>query len=155
MKEKIKSEDIKYVKRSNRIYYTLLLSTILSTLLVAIYILWMVEFATITVSTLTFVVITSTVSGIMVLLAVLTLFFYYRVAKLRKKFDIMSYKEIVAFYEGKTLNEIDKQHAREEPHPYKKRLYAIYFLTVLLVVFMLSTVALFIFRVFSYNYMGK
>jgi len=150
MKEEIKSEDIKYVKRSNRIYYTLLLSTILSTLLVAIYILWMVEFATITVSTFTFVVITSTVSGIMVLLAALTVFFYYRVTKLRKKFDIMSYKEIVAFYEGKTLNEIDKQRAREESHPYKKRLYATYFLTALLTVFMLSTVVLFIFRVFSY-----
>jgi transcriptional regulator with XRE-family HTH domain len=150
MKEEIKTEDIKYVKRSNRIYYTLLLSTLLSTLPVAIYTLWIVEFATITVSTRTFVIITSTVYGIMLLLAVATTIFYYRVSKLRKKYDIKSYKEIVAFYESKTLSEIDKQRAREEPHPYKKRLYAVYFLTALLLVFMLSAVGYFLFRAISY-----
>ncbi len=47
----------------------------------------------------------------------------FRVEKWKKKFDIQTYKEIVAFTEGKTLSEIEK--AREEgKRPYQKALLA-------------------------------
>ncbi len=49
------------------------------------------------------------------------LYYSYRVEKLQKKFDIQTYREIVAFTEGKTLNEIEK--AKEVgKRPYQKGL---------------------------------
>ncbi len=56
-------------------------------------------------------------------LAVVALAWSFRVEKWKKKFDIQTYKEIVAFTEGKTLTEIEK--AREEgKRPYQKALLA-------------------------------
>ncbi len=52
------------------------------------------------------------------------LFFAVRVEKHKKKFDIQTYKEITAFMEGKSLNEIEK--ARESG----KRIYQKIFLAV-------------------------
>lgn len=47
----------------------------------------------------------------------------FRVERWKKKFDIQTYKEIVAFTEGRTLTEIEK--AREEgKRPYQKALLA-------------------------------
>ena len=47
----------------------------------------------------------------------------FRVERWKKKFDIQTYREIVAFTEGKTLSEIEK--AREEgKRPYQKALLA-------------------------------
>lgn len=52
------------------------------------------------------------------------LYFAFRVEKHKKKFDIQTYKEISAFMEGKSLDEIEK--ARESgKRPYQKALLAI------------------------------
>lgn len=54
----------------------------------------------------------------------LTFFFAGKVERKKKAFDIQSYKEIVAFTEGKSLDEIEK--AREEgKRPYQKILLAV------------------------------
>ncbi len=56
-------------------------------------------------------------------LAAVTFVWSLRVEKWKKKFDIQTYKEIVAFTEGRTLSEIEK--AREEgKRPYQKALLA-------------------------------
>lgn len=52
------------------------------------------------------------------------MYFALRVEKYKKKYDIQTYKEITAFIEGKSLDEIEK--AREEgKRPYQKVLLAI------------------------------
>ena len=57
------------------------------------------------------------------ILAVVAFAWSLRVEKWKKKFDIQTYKEIVAFTEGRTLTEIEK--AREEgKRPYQKVLLA-------------------------------
>ena len=56
-------------------------------------------------------------------LAVVVFAWSFRVENWKKKFDIQTYKEIVAFTEGRTLTEIEK--AREEgKRPYQKALLA-------------------------------
>lgn len=56
-------------------------------------------------------------------LAAAALAWSFRVEKWKKKFDIQTYKEIVAFSEGRPLSEIEK--AREEgKRPYQKALLA-------------------------------
>ncbi len=56
-------------------------------------------------------------------LAVAAFAWSFRVERWKKKFDIQTYKEIVAFTEGKTLTEIEK--AREAgKRPYQKALLA-------------------------------
>ena len=53
----------------------------------------------------------------------ITMYFAVRIEKYKKKYDIQTYKEIVAFTEGKSLDEIEK--AREEgKRPYQKVLLA-------------------------------
>lgn len=53
------------------------------------------------------------------LLFFVTMYFAIRVEKHKKKYDIQTYKEIVAFSEGKSLDEIEK--ARESgKRPYQK-----------------------------------
>ena len=52
------------------------------------------------------------------------MYFALRVEKYKRKYDIQTYKEIVAFTDGKSLNEIEK--AREEgKRPYQKALLAV------------------------------
>jgi len=56
--------------------------------------------------------------------AAVTLYYAVRIEKFKKKHDIQTYAEIVAFTEGKTLSEIEK--ARESgKRPYQKILFAI------------------------------
>lgn len=51
------------------------------------------------------------------------MFYAIQIEKYKKKYDIQTYREIVAFTEGKSLNEIEK--AREEgKRPYQKCLLA-------------------------------
>lgn len=51
------------------------------------------------------------------------MYFAVRIEKYKKKYDIQTYKEIVAFTDGKSLDEIEK--AREEgKRPYQKALLA-------------------------------
>ena len=53
-----------------------------------------------------------------------TLFYAFKVEQYKKRFDIHTYKEIVAFTEGKELDEIEK--AREDgKRPYQKALAAV------------------------------
>lgn len=62
--------------------------------------------------------------AVYVLLFIIGMYFAIRVEKHKKKFDIQTYKEIVAFTEGKSLDEIEK--AREVgKRPYQKILLAI------------------------------
>ena len=54
----------------------------------------------------------------------MTLFYAFKVEKYKKKFDVHTYKEIVAFSEGKELDEIEK--AKEEgKRPYQTALSAV------------------------------
>lgn len=105
MKEQIKAEDISNFKRMNTIFSILFICAIV--LPIPLYeflgvvgiILWVILFA-------------------------VTMYFAIIVEKQKKKFDMQTYKEIVAFYEGKKLDEIDK--AREEgKRPYQKVVLAI------------------------------
>jgi transcriptional regulator with XRE-family HTH domain len=136
MKEEIKTEDIKYVKRSFRIHDILFLSSML--LSPPLIVLPTLGFGTIITLYIAW--------GIVFLLSGALLFSIYRVRKIGKEFDIKSYKEIVAFYEGKPLSEIDKQRAREEPHPYKKRVYAMVALYLVLIV---GSVIFMFFKIFA------
>lgn len=64
--------------------------------------------------------------GLAVFLAILAVagFYCWRVEKYKKKYDIQTYKEILAFTEGKSMDEIEK--AREEgKRPYQKVFMAI------------------------------
>lgn len=62
--------------------------------------------------------------AVYVIIAVIGFYFALRVEKHKKKFDIQTYKEITAFMEGKSLDEIEK--ARESgKRPYQKVLAAI------------------------------
>ena len=57
--------------------------------------------------------------AVYLLLFFVTMYFAIRVEKHKKKYDIQTYKEIVAFSEGKSLDEIEK--ARESgKRPYQK-----------------------------------
>ncbi|MEE1060586.1 MAG: helix-turn-helix domain-containing protein [Ruminococcus sp.] len=57
-------------------------------------------------------------------LFVVTIVFAFRVEKYKKKYDIQTYKEIIAFTEGNSLTELEK--AREEgKRPYQKILLAV------------------------------
>ncbi len=57
--------------------------------------------------------------AVYVIIAVVGFYFALRVEKHKKKFDIQTYKEITAFMEGKSLDEIEK--ARESgKRPYQK-----------------------------------
>lgn len=51
------------------------------------------------------------------------MYFVIRIEKYKKKYDIQTYKEIIAFTEGKSLNEIDKT-GEEAKRPYQKGLLA-------------------------------
>jgi transcriptional regulator with XRE-family HTH domain len=138
MKEEMKTEDIKYVQHSYRIHDIIFFSSML--LSPPLLVLPVLGFGTI----ITFYI----AYGIVFLLSVAFIFSIYRIRKIGKKFDIKSYKEIVAFYEGKPLSKIDKQRAREEPYPYKykKRIYAI---TALYLVLILGSVGFVYFKIFG------
>lgn len=60
---------------------------------------------------------------IYLLLFAITMYFVIRIEKYKKKYDIQTYKEIIAFTEGKSLNEIDKTK-EEAKRPYQKGLLA-------------------------------
>lgn len=58
------------------------------------------------------------------ILAVITMYFAFKIEKIKKKNDIQTYKEIVSFNEGKRLDEIHKQREIGK-RPYQKILLAI------------------------------
>lgn len=104
MKEEIKQEDRQQFEADSNIFSVLFLATLLTPIPLLHY--------------LDYVGI-----GIWVALAGITSWFALRVEKKKKEFDIQTYKEIVAFSEGKGLDEIEK--AKEEgKRPYQKILLA-------------------------------
>lgn len=105
MKEQISKEDQKEFEQLSGIFTVMLLATLITPVPLAHFlsyagiVIWLVIF------------------GITMYIAVL-------VEKEKKKFNIQTYKEIISFTEGKSLDEIEK--AREEgKRPYQKILLAV------------------------------
>lgn len=73
--------------------------------------------------------------GIFVLLSIITMTYANRVERFKKKYDVQTYKEILAVSSGKLLDEIEKREERAKL-PYQKPL--------IVTVFFLITVATFL-----------
>ena len=118
MKEKIKTEDIDGFKHDSNIFSILLLSTIL-----------------LPVPLLRFMGYVG--AGIWGLIAIGAIYYAIRVEKYKKNFNIQTYREILAFFEGKNMNELEKNQEYGK-RPYQKFLLAIGagLLTILVVVIM-------------------
>ena len=102
MKKQVRSEDTREFKRLNTLYFILFLALMVSPIPLAYYL---------------------RIAGIVIwaVLAAATLFVALAVEKKKKQFDIQTYREIIAFSEGKRLDEIEK--ARENgKRPYQKTL---------------------------------
>ena len=114
MKEAIKKEDIEKMKQYGTIYTILLIATVISA--VPLFVLlgkwalipWGVIFAC-------------------------AMYFALKIERLKKDNNVQTYKEIVAFYEGKCLDDIQKQREIGK-RPYQKFLLAIGSAAVALVV---------------------
>lgn len=105
MKEKIKSEDIKQLKRQSTIYALWLIACIL--LFLPLYQL------------LNYIGL-----GIWAVIFLATLCMAMKIEKQKKQYDIQTYKEIVAFYEGKQLDTVTKEREIGK-RPYQKAMYAL------------------------------
>lgn len=105
MKEQVKEADIKQLNHDSAIYAVLLLVAIISPIPLAHF--------------LGFVGI-----GIWAVLMVVTFYYAIRIEKQKKKHDIQTYKEILAFSEGKRLDEMEKNREIGK-RPYQKVLLAI------------------------------
>ena len=118
MKEKIKTEDIDGFKHDSNIFSILLLSTIL-----------------LPVPLLRFMGYVG--AGIWGLMAIGAIYYAIRVEKYKKNFNIQTYREILAFFEGKNMNELEKNQEYGK-RPYQKFLLAIGagLLTILVAVIM-------------------
>lgn len=124
MKEEIRQEDRQRFETDSKIY-TMLFAVLIFTPIPLVHYL---DYA-----------------GIAIWLALLgiTMWFAFRIEKEKKTFDIQTYKEIVAFTEGKCLDEIEK--AREEG----KRLYQKIFLAAAsgLITFLIAVLMAWIFKI--------
>lgn len=89
MKEEIKMEDIAVLKRDSTIFAVLLASTVVSIVPLFLY----MDFAGI---------------AIWIFLFGITMYYAVRIEKQKKIHEIQTYKEVVAFTEGKRLDEIEK-----------------------------------------------
>lgn len=89
MKKQVRSEDTREFKRLNTLYFILFLALTVSPVPLAYYL---------------------RITGIVIwaVLAAVTLFAALAVEKKKKQFDIQTYREIIAFLEGKRLDEIEK-----------------------------------------------
>lgn len=89
MKEQIKTEDIKRFNKDGSIFTLLLLSEILLAVpLASFWGLWGL--------------------GVWAIVYIITMFYAIRLEKFKKNHDIQTFKEIIAFSEGRTLNEMQK-----------------------------------------------
>lgn len=90
MKKQVRSEDTREFKRLNTLYFILFLALMVSPIPLAYYL---------------------RIMGIVIwaVLAAVTLFVALAVEKKKKQFDIQTYREIIAFSEGKRLDEIEKE----------------------------------------------
>lgn len=89
MKEEIKTEDIAVLKRDSTIFTVLLAATVVSIVPLFLYL----DFAGI---------------AIWIILFGITMYYAIRIEKQKKIHEIKTYKEIVAFIEGKRLDEIEQ-----------------------------------------------
>lgn len=105
MKERIKEEDIRGFRRESLLYELLLGATILSAVPLVRWLRW-------------------TGAGIWVCLAAVMLVQSFRVEKLKKQHNIQTYREIVAFLEGKRLDELEQQREKGKA-PYQRGLLAV------------------------------
>ncbi|WP_075718071.1 helix-turn-helix domain-containing protein [Roseburia sp. 499] len=99
MKEQIKAEDVKQFNHDGAIFSFLLLGVVVS----AIPLFLFLDFIGI---------------GIWALLFIITMYYALRIEKQKKAHDIQTYKEIVAFSEGKKLSESEKGYERVK-RPYQ------------------------------------
>ena len=102
MKKQVRSEDTREFKRLNTLYFILFLTLMVSPIPLAHYL---------------------RITGIVIwaVLAAATLFVALAVEKKKKQFDIQTYREIIAFSEGKRLDEIEKDRENGK-RPYQKTL---------------------------------
>ena len=102
MKRQVRSEDIREFKRLNTLYFILFLTLMISSIPLAYYL---------------------RIMGIVIwtVLAAVALFVALDVEKKKKRFDIQTYREIIAFSEGKRLDEIEKNRENGK-RPYQKTL---------------------------------
>lgn len=102
MKAQIRTEDVRKFNRDGAIFTGLMLAMILSAAPLVVYLGYI---------------------GIAVwaILAAVTLCYAIRVERQKKRYDIQTYKEIVAFTEGKRLDEIEKNREYGK-RPYQKLL---------------------------------
>ncbi len=100
MRKEIKEDEIKRLNHLSNIYAVLLLAMLVTPIPLAKFLGW---------------------TGVAVwgILAVVTIIYAFRIEKLKKVYDIQTYKEIVAFMEGKTLDEIAKREEKAK-NPYQK-----------------------------------
>ncbi len=105
MKEQISDADRKRFDRDSAVYTVLLIAAILSAVPLAYFFRWIG-------------------AGMWLVLAAVMFYYSLRVEKQKKVFDIHTYREIVAFSQGKRLDEIEK--ARESgKRPYQQVLLAV------------------------------
>lgn len=105
MKEEIKMEDIAILKRDSTIFAILLAATVVTIVPLFLYL----DFAGI---------------AIWIILFGITMYYAIRIEKQKKIHEIKTYKEIVAFIEGKRLDEIE-QTRESGKRPYQAVLYII------------------------------
>ena len=105
MKEEIRLEDIRKFNHDSRIYNILLAATIVTPIPLIHFLGWAGAFLWLVITVITFV-------------------YAFRVDKQKKAHDIQTYKEIVAFSEGKRLDELERQQEIGK-RPYQKFLLGI------------------------------
>lgn len=105
MKEEIKMEDIAILKRDSTIFAVLLAATVVTIVPLFLYL----DFAGI---------------AIWIILFGITMYYAFRIEKQKKIHEIKTYKEIMAFIEGKRLDEIE-QTRESGKRPYQAVLYII------------------------------
>ena len=105
MKEKIKTEDIVVFKHDGNIFSMLLLCTIL----LPVPLVRFMGYVGI---------------GIWGLIAIGSIYYAIRVEKYKKNFNIQTYREIIAFLDGKQMDELEKNQEYGK-RPYQKFLLAI------------------------------
>lgn len=100
MKEEIKEAELQKLNRYGNIFTALLMITMISCVPLAMFLNYY---------------------GLLItgILFIVTMFFALKVEKCKKENDVQTYKEIVAFTEGKRLDEIEK-HQEYGKRPYQK-----------------------------------
>ena len=114
MKEEIKKEEIAKMNRYGKIYTIMLIATAISA--VPLF-MWLGVWAFIPWG----------------IIWAISMYFAFKIEKVKKDNDVQTYKEIVAFYEGKRLDDIHKQREIGK-RPYQKILLVIGSAAVTLIV---------------------